>query len=222
MASGERNYLALLLFSLPLFIFCRPHKPSVLLRNVNAKVCTHAHCNRVSDEILRSLNESVNPCDDFFQYSCGEWIKRQKIPKGRNQFSAITQLSLNNEKLIMEALETDNPSDIPPLRMVKDFYRSCMDTHTIDKRGYTPAKDFVEKLNSWALLNSSWNAREWDFYKTLKLAHETSPAEIFFVIDVIPNPVKHDKNKREVILASIITENCFVQPAYLSYIISEN
>ena len=205
--NGEKSYLIFVLVALLCdLVLCRPpRKSSHLLKNVNANVCTHEHCVRVSDEILRSLNESVDPCDDFFEYSCGEWIKRQKIPKGRNQFSAITQLSINNEKLLMEALETDDPHDSPPLKKVKNFYRSCLDTHTIDRRGATPAVDFIRKLNSWELFGdgkNAWRAKDWNFYETLQRVHVASPAEIFFVVDVIPNPVKKDKSKKEVIMVS--------------------
>lgn len=187
---------------MPLTVLCRPNDHSI--RNHNAKVCTHEHCRRVSQEIIQSLNESVNPCDNFYDYSCGSWIKRHSIPKERNQFSAIGELNNNNEKLLIDALETDDPTDTPTLKKVKNFYRSCLDTKTIDRRGTQPALQFIRHLHSWALAeDGSWNPKKWDFYDTLKLIHKTTPAEIFFVVDVIPNPVKHDKTKKEVIMVSV-------------------
>ena len=200
--------LCFLLF-LSYFVSSRPpnHDPSEIMRSKNAKVCNHEHCSRVSNEILRSINESVNPCDNFFEYSCGAWIKNHTIPKGRSQFSAITQLSMNNERILMDALEKDEPTDTLTLKKVKNFYRSCLDTKTIDQRGKEPALKFIRGINSWALADDgTWDPKTWNFYETLKLLHKSSPAEIFFVVDVIPNPVKRDKVKKEVILVSI---NCY-------------
>lgn len=186
---------------LPSMMLCRPSNPSTIIRSKSAKVCNHEHCRHVSDQILKSINVSVNPCDNFFEYSCGSWIKNHTIPKGRTQFSAITQLSMNNERILMDALETDEPTDSPTLKKVKNFYRSCLDTKTIDRRGKEPALKFIHQMHSWALADDgTWDPKMWNFYDTLKLLHKTSPAEIFFVVDVIPNPTKHDKSKKEVIM----------------------
>ena len=105
----------------------------------------------------------------------------------------------------MDALERDEPEDTPTLKKVKNFYRSCLDTKTIDRRGTGPALRFIQQIHSWELAgDGTWNPKNWNFYDTLKLLHKTSPAEIFFVVDVIPNPVKRDKLKKEVILVSLI------------------
>ena len=107
----------------------------------------------------------------------------------------------------MDALEKDEPTDTLTLKKVKNFYRSCLDTKTIDQRGKEPALKFIRGINSWALADDgTWDPKTWNFYETLKLLHKSSPAEIFFVVDVIPNPVKRDKVKKEVILVSI---NCY-------------
>ena len=196
----EKYVILYLLLFLPSYLSSNQMQSSII-RDKNARVCTHEHCRRVSEEILRSINDSVNPCDNFFEYSCGSWIRNHTIPKGRTQFSAITQLSLNNEKILMDALEKDEPTDSPTIKKVKNFYRSCLDTKTIDKRGVQPALSFINQMHSWELANDgSWDQKKWDFYDTLRLLHKTSPAEIFFVVDVIPNPVKLDKSKKEVIL----------------------
>lgn len=198
----ERFISLYLMLCLPCMMLSKPSNSS-MIRNKNAKVCTHEHCRRVSDEILRSINISVNPCDNFFEYSCGSWIKNHTIPKGRSQFSAISQLSLNNERILMEALEKDEPSDSATLKKVKYFYRSCIDTKTIDRRGNEPALRFIHDIHSWEMAQDhTWNPKRWDFYDTLKLLHKTSPAEIFFVVDVIPNPVTHGQHKEDVILVS--------------------
>ena len=198
----EKCYIAILLvMMMPWIALCRPNGPSI--RNKHSKICTHKHCQRVSNEILQSLNQSVNPCENFFEYSCGSWIKRHTIPKGRNQFSAITQLNNNNEKLLLDSLERDEPSDTPTLMKLKHFYRSCLDLKAIDHRGSSPALQFIKQMHSWALAgDGSWDPKSWNFYDTLKDLHKSSPAEIFFVVDVIPNPVKHDVSRKEVIMVS--------------------
>lgn len=32
--------------------------------------------------LTESMNETANPCVDFFEFACGQWNKKHPIPKG--------------------------------------------------------------------------------------------------------------------------------------------
>jgi putative endopeptidase len=80
------------------------------------------------------MDESVNPCDDFWQYSCGGWLEQAQIPDDSPFVSRTYQggeVEDNNRKVLFEILESD-----PPL--VGPFYQGCMDTDTIEGLGTQP------------------------------------------------------------------------------------
>ncbi len=51
-------------------------------RSLDSAVCLTPECVRASAAILESLDESVDPCEDFYGYVCNGWIEKHPIPKG--------------------------------------------------------------------------------------------------------------------------------------------
>ena len=44
--------------------------------------CTTAQCVSLSAAVFAALNESVDPCEDFYEFSCGGWESTNIIPEG--------------------------------------------------------------------------------------------------------------------------------------------
>ena len=60
--------MRLLSSALLLFLSCSLLLPVSLSE---PSVCEYAECKETADEILSNLNEKVDPCHDFYEYSCG-------------------------------------------------------------------------------------------------------------------------------------------------------
>jgi len=166
------------------------------------KVCHSPHCQKVARSIMDSINKSVDPCDNYYDYACGTWIKEHKIPKFHTQYSRISELSENNEKLLMDSLKKDQITDNDTLMKVKMFYRSCMDKISIDKAGAEPLKEYIKELGSWDV-NKTWESKEWNFFDTLTKMHRQYPAEVFFTVDVHSDPTENHANASFIILVTL-------------------
>lgn len=55
--------------------------------------CMTPGCVKAASEILKNMDESVNPCDDFYQFACGGFIKKTVIPDDRTRMSSFSVLS---------------------------------------------------------------------------------------------------------------------------------
>ena len=159
----------------------------------HGEVCNDPKCVKVADRVLASMDDSVNPCDNFYQYACGGWIKNHKIPKSKDEYSAIVELSENDDKLLKKVMPSLRHNDTETIRKVKDFYKSCLNQTQIDGLGAAPIQKFLKKIGSWDV-HPSWKAEDWDFSSTLRQLHKEYPAEIFFTVDVDVDPKNRTQN----------------------------
>lgn len=75
------------------------------------------------------MNSDADPCDDFYDFACGNFIKTTKIPDDKvsvNTFSVINdELQLQLRNLLEGQAEEDEPG---PFQLARNFYKSCMNT----------------------------------------------------------------------------------------------
>lgn len=82
----------------------------------------------IAASVINNMDPTVDPCDDFYQFACGNFIKETIIDDDKTSqttFSAISDSLLN--KLRMIVTEPIQPNEQKPFKMAKLLYKSCMD-----------------------------------------------------------------------------------------------
>ena len=98
---------------------------------------------------VKTLDKAVDPCVDFYQYACGNWIAQNPIPADQSLWGRFNEVEERNRKTLYNILEqasTNNPKRDTVTREIGDFFASCMDTATIDKRGVAPIKADLDRI----------------------------------------------------------------------------
>ncbi|WFD41648.1 endothelin-converting enzyme 1 [Malassezia psittaci] len=120
-----------------------PHGP----HHKHDRVCTTPGCVQVSYELLHSVNQTVDPCDDFYEFATGGWRENHPIPSDQGLFGIGQYVLAENNKILGGILlgntETTNKDDEASLHKLRGFYDACMDTKHQDKVGATPLLDDV-------------------------------------------------------------------------------
>lgn len=100
------------------------------------KLCVTKTCNQTSKEILNTIDETINPCDDFYQFACGNFLKTTVLPNDTKQLISFKFLQNKIEdRLYNHFSEEILPNDTNAIKQTKLFYKSCMDLAASDERG---------------------------------------------------------------------------------------
>jgi putative endopeptidase len=96
------------------------------------------------------FDRSVAPCDDFYKFTSGGWMKSNPIPPERSTWSAFGKLRAANEDALHQILEeaANNKSAAPGsnLQKIGDFYASCMDESQAESVGIKPLDPEFERI----------------------------------------------------------------------------
>lgn len=121
-------------------------------RRVLRELCTSRACVVTANELIQAMNESANPCDDFYEFSTGGWRASHPIPDDAGLFGVGQYVTAHNDEVLRSILEGDvndralTRMDQMNLAMLKTHYAACMNTDAMDQAGAQHLLDSLQEL----------------------------------------------------------------------------
>ncbi|XP_074887339.1 neprilysin isoform X2 [Buteo buteo] len=104
------------------------------------------------------MDTTAEPCNDFYQYACGGWLKRNVIPETSSRYSNFDILRDELEVVLKDVLDTPSSNDITAVQKAKTLYRSCINETIIDSRGGRPLISLLPKVSDWPVATTNWDS----------------------------------------------------------------
>src|SRR5215472_1073549 len=109
---------------------------------------TAEHPKEIPSFDVTAIDKTIDPCVDFFQYSCGNWLKNNPVPPDKSRWGRFNELDEYNLYILRDILnEAQAPGKHTPVQQkVGDFYAACMDEPTIEKKGAAPLEPEMSRI----------------------------------------------------------------------------
>jgi putative endopeptidase len=98
---------------------------------------------------LTSLDKTADPCVDFYQYSCGGWMKNNPIPSDQPRWSVYGKLSQANQQFlwgILDQLSKQTADRSPNQQKIGDYFNACMDEAAVNQLGARPLQPYLDQI----------------------------------------------------------------------------
>lgn len=115
----------------------------------------------LASKIIESLDETIDPCDDFYQFTTGGWTKKNPLPKSKGIYGSFNEVQKNNQRVLLDILKRPigdaslmrfvseaDKAEHDNLEKLQTFFNSCLDENYLTELGASPLLPIIDEIRS--------------------------------------------------------------------------
>lgn len=123
-------------------------------------VCESEACKLIADTIREGIDDSVDPCDDFYQYACGKWDQKNPVPENETTSGLWNMVETKIRKQVKGLIEAPiEQNDLFAVKLAKKWYQTCANEVREETDSIEPIVATLWRHGGWPLIMQKG---EWD------------------------------------------------------------
>ncbi|XP_043273874.1 neprilysin-2-like [Venturia canescens] len=145
--------------------------------------CNSTACSQAAFRIQMNMDPDVDPCDNFYRFACGGFRNRTVIPKNERSVSTYTIIQDEINQQLKRSMEAESePGELKSFKLVKAFYKSCVNETAIEAEGVKPLQKILKKLGGWPVLDGDlWNADDFNWTSSVYKFRDVGFSDRYFI-----------------------------------------
>jgi neprilysin len=96
------------------------------LGKLSESICSTKTCASEAEQMLQKIDNSVEACDNFFDFACGSY--HPEIPSHKTKIDELDLILDTLQERLNETLSEEiRENELEPFKIVKVFFQNCMD-----------------------------------------------------------------------------------------------
>lgn len=143
--------------------------------------CRTKECIIAGSNIRKSIDSTIDPCTDFYDYVCGN-----SLPQRDPFLEHDARVHWKLRSMIENATDSEQSK---VLELVEKLYNSCMNETEIEAVGMKPFKKIMRKIGGWPILEGDqWNETAYDWIESIRQMRDVGVVPTYlFSTSVEPN-----------------------------------
>ncbi|XP_028391096.1 endothelin-converting enzyme 1-like [Dendronephthya gigantea] len=168
--------------------------------NKSPEICTDSNCVVNAANLMKNMDPTVDPCDDFYSYACGKYDKTTPIPAHLDSIHVLRQLQEANTEVLKSIIEDSKVrsqyAKNPSVSKLFQAYDMCLTHGKFDDKALSTFREFIKRLGNSNITSNEWDEKNYDVFDAMVIGTRLK-MHFFFTTEVWINP----KNSSEHVFA---------------------